>query len=236
MATTAPSPLRPGRDLTGRVAALLPSHHHPPEPSLLEGVASFVGRVLLVDDHSPPESARALRRRATGVGADVIRLAGARGKGSAIRAGLRWLRARPAPPAAVLVLDADGQHPPWVIPRLLAAACGAELVVGDRLGDRAAMPWERRVANVAASGLLAAAARRRVRDSQCGMRVLAGRALWDVSFPAGGYEAETLHLKRCLRAGLAVSWVPIPALYEGQVSSYRPLVDSLRILLALGRR
>jgi glycosyltransferase involved in cell wall biosynthesis len=218
------------------VVALVPTHRQPPERRLLDAIGSFVGRVLVVDDGSAAPFGRLLERRAAAAGAELLRLGSNRGKGSAIRAGLNRLRGQPSAPAGVLVLDADGQHPPDAIPRLLAASARADLVVGDRLPERAAMPWERRMANLTASGLLAAATRRRVRDSQCGMRLLARRALWEVPFPTGRYEAESLHLKRCLRAGVAVAWVPVPALYDGQASSYRTVVDSLRVLGAIGRR
>ena len=62
------------------------------------------------------------------------------------------------------------------------------------------------------------------------------RALGEAPPPPGGFEAETVHLKRCLRAGVRVAWVPIPAIYEGQPSAYRPLRDSGRIARALARR
>jgi dolichol-phosphate mannosyltransferase len=133
------------------------------------------------------------------------------------------------------VLDADGQHPPEAIPAFLAAAGQAELVVGDRFGDLGSMPWERRLANRLASGVLTVATGETVRDSQCGMRLLRGRALTDVPFPRGGFEAETVHLKRCLRAGVRVAWVPIPALYTDHVSSFRALRDTARVLGALLR-
>jgi hypothetical protein len=68
------------------------------------------------------------------------------------------------------------------------------------------------------------------------MRLLTRRALLEVPFPGGGYEAETLHLKRCLLAGVPVAWVPIPAVYEGRPSSYRRVADSLGVLRALARR
>lgn len=220
----------------GDVVALMPTHREPPAPELLERVRSRVGRVLVVDDGSSPPWGRLLERRVAQSGAALLRLDRNRGKGAAVRAGLDRLRAGPAPPAGVLVLDADGQHPPDAIPRLIAASGAADLVIGDRLGDRASMPWDRRWANLAASGLLTLATRRPVRDSQCGMRLLTRAALWEVPFPPGRYEAETLHLKRCLRAGLSVAWVPIPALYDGQLSSYRRVADSLAVLRALARR
>lgn len=67
------------------------------------------------------------------------------------------------------------------------------------------------------------------------MRLLRGRALHEVPFPGGRFESETAHLKRCLRAGVQVVWVPIPTIYEGQPSSFRPVRDALRILGALLR-
>jgi glycosyltransferase involved in cell wall biosynthesis len=220
----------------GAIAVLMPTHREPPEPGLIEGARSRVGRMLIVDDGSAAPWARLLELRAAGCGVELLRLGRSLGKGSAIRAGLDLLRAGPSAPAGVIVVDADGQHPPDAIPRLIAASAGADLVIGDRLGDRAAMPWDRRWANLAASGLLALATRRPVRDSQCGMRLLARSALWEVPFPPGRFEAETLHLKRCLRQGVEVAWVPLPALYAGRVSSFRKVADSLAVLGALARR
>lgn len=200
---------------------------------MLERTRGLVGDLLLVDDGSPDPAA--LERAAARVRADVLRLPRNSGKGHALAAGLEHVLARSSDERAVLVLDSDGQHPPEAIPAFLAAADEAELVVGDRFGDLGAMPWERRIANRLASGALAAVTREPVRDSQCGMRLLRGRALTEVPFPRGGFEAETMHLKRCLRAGVRVAWVPIPALYADHVSSFRPLRDTARVLGALLR-
>ena len=215
------------------LVALIPCHLGPPERELLARTRGLVGDLLLVDDGSPDPIA--LERAAAEANADILRLPRNSGKGHALAEGLEHLLARDPAPNAVLVLDADGQHPPEAIPAFVAAAEGAELVVGDRFGDLGAMPWERRVANRLASGVLTAATGEAVRDSQCGMRLLRGRALTDVPFPRGGFEAETVHLKRCLRAGVPVAWVPIPALYADHVSSFRPLRDTARVVGALLR-
>ena len=62
------------------------------------------------------------------------------GKGTAVAAGIEALLASGTRPEAVVVVDADGQHPPERIPQLAAAAATADLVIGDRLGEVAAMP------------------------------------------------------------------------------------------------
>jgi glycosyltransferase involved in cell wall biosynthesis len=195
-------------------------------------VQAYVGDVLLVDDGMPPEAAASLARIAARAGVGLLRLPANFGKGHAIAAGRRHLLSRTPPPQALVVLDADGQHPPAAIPALVAAATDAELVIGDRLGD-IGMPRLRRFTNRIASRLLGLVTGHAVPDSQCGMRLMRGRALRAVEFPGGRYEAETTHLKRCLRSGIPVAWVEIPALYAGEPSSFRGVRDGTRVLRAV---
>jgi hypothetical protein len=110
--------------------------------------------VLLVDDGMPTEGAAALARLAAEAGVGLLRLPANCGKGHAIAAGRRHLLGRVPAPQAVVVLDADGQHPTSSIPSLLAAAAEAELVIGDRLSDLG-MPPLRRFTNRLTSRLLA---------------------------------------------------------------------------------
>lgn len=218
------------REPWSSVAALVPCHVQPPDQGLLDELTRYVSCILVVGDGVPSEALSAVAERKDTF---VLALPGRVGKGSAIAAGLDVLLQEEPGPDAVLIVDADGQHPPAAIPRFIAAAqAGAELVIGDRFGDPAPMPPQRRVANRLTSRLIAAVAGQHVGDTQCGMRLLTGRALREVPFPRGAYEAETRHLRRCLAAGLAVSWVPIPAIYDGEPSSFRALRDGIRVLAA----
>jgi hypothetical protein len=214
------------------VAALVPCHREAPRAALLAEVGAQVGSVLIVDDGVP---APVGERIDLPTGAQVLRLPANAGKGHAVACGLRALLAREAAPAAVLVIDGDGQHPAGAIPDFLAAAAKAELVIGDRLGDQRSMPLERRLSNRLATAALSVVARTAVRDSQCGMRLLRGRALHEIPYPTGGYEAETRHLKRCLEANVRVAWTTIPALYDGEPSSFRVVRDTLRVAGAILR-
>lgn len=217
---------RPARRV--RVRAVVPCHDSAPSRELLEAIAAHVEAILVVDDGLGAREAARLD------GVEVLRLGRNHGKGTAVARGAA-LAARDGG-EAVLVVDGDGQHPPAAIPAFLAAARSAELVIGDRFGDLRSMPLARRAANLAASAAMAAVTRRRVRDTQCGMRLMRGRALAEVPPPEGGFEAETLHLKRCLRAGVTVAWVPIAAIYAGEPSAFRPLRDGARVARALARR
>lgn len=216
----------------GAVTALVPCHLDPPAPELLWDLRAQVGALLVVDDGMPAAAARRLAELARACDAGVLTMPRNLGKGHALAAGIRALTRAPRPPGGVLVVDADGQHPPGAVPAFLEASAVADLVVGDRFSDLGRMPVARRLANLGASALLMATTGRRVRDSQCGMRLLHGRALHEVPFPPGGYESETRHLVRCLRAGARVAWVPIPARYGDEVSSFRALRDSARVVAA----
>jgi membrane-associated phospholipid phosphatase len=215
------------------VVAVMPSYNDVPDRSLVAAVLEHVDGLVLVDDGSEPGVARALDTVAADTGVDLVRLPARGGKGSAVRAGVDHALARPGSADAVLVIDADGQHPAHVIPSFIAAAGEAELVIGDRFGDLARMPAHRRAANRTTRRLFQLVTGREVGDSQNGLRLIRGRAL--ETLPAGGYEAETRHLRRALRDGVTVAWVPIPAIYGEERSSFRPGRDSARVLWALVR-
>jgi dolichol-phosphate mannosyltransferase len=98
--------------------------------SLLEqSYAADRYRIIIVDDGSSDATLAAVAARAaedSRVGA--VALSRNFGKEIAIAAGLDHVRGR-----AVVIMDADLQHPPEVVPRLLAAlADGADLAVASR--------------------------------------------------------------------------------------------------------
>jgi membrane-associated phospholipid phosphatase len=189
-----------------------------------------VDDLVLVDDGAPPAIAALLEQSARDPRVQVLRLGGNHGKGSAVAAGIAAVMERA--PDAVVVLDSDGQHPAELIPEFAAAGERADVVIGDR-ARAGAMPLVRRVANALSSWGLSVVVRRRLRDTQNGMRLFRAEALRAVQPPPGRYEAETRHLKALIRGGHDVDWVVMPAIYGGEPSSFRALPDGLRVLRAI---
>jgi len=207
--------------------AVIPCHRTPPSVELLDALQAHVSRVVIVDDGMAAEAALRLAELAAARSAvEVIRLPANRGKGHALAAGIARAGALAD---AVLTFDGDGQHPAGAVPSFLAAE--GDLVIGNRT-DRDAMPWVRRVANAVSNRLLSRATRAPISDGQCGMRLLRERAL-AIEFPRGRYEAETRHLKACLQAGVKVTWVSIPTIYGRERSAFRPIRDSVRVLIGI---
>lgn len=172
--------------------------------------------VLVVDDGSADGTATA----AAAAGARVVRQIPNRGKGAALRAGFRLALDEGA--EAVVTLDADGQHDPAEIPKLVAAFRSArpELVIGCR--DFGAMPPLRRLANTLGSLTLRLALGVRIRDNQSGYRVVGRPVMQAMSSSAeSGFEFEVEMIAECLRRGWPIEWVPIRTIYAGEPSHIR---------------
>jgi membrane-associated phospholipid phosphatase/predicted MFS family arabinose efflux permease len=213
-----------------RLAAVIPVYRSDRVAAVLAETLRHADDVVLVDDGASPTVAALLGQAAREPGVRIVRMGANVGKGSAVAAGIG--AALDADPDAVVVLDSDGQHPPHLIPAFVAAAGRADVVIGDRRRS-AAMPTSRRIANALSSLAFSAVVGRRLRDTQNGMRLFRADALRDVRMPEGRYEAETRHLKALIRRGHEVGWVPMPTIYDGEPSSFRPLIDSARVLGAI---
>ncbi len=225
--------VRAPRPQLRRVAAIVPCYGVERLEAVVAAAQAQVAEVLLVDDGAPAAAAARIEAVAARPGVRLLRLERNGGKGGAVAAGTALLLAGPQPPDAIAVLDADGQHPAGRLPALLGALERADVAIGDRSADTAAMPRERRFTNRVSSGLLSLVTGRRVRDSQCGMRAFRREVLERFPLPPGRYEAESRHLRALLRADVDVTWVPIPAIYETGSSAFRPVRDCARVLVAI---
>ncbi len=216
-----------------RIAAAIPALNAAPSiAAVVEQTLPFVAEVLVVDDGSRDATVEAARR----AGARVLRHPENLGKGRALATAFHDLFARGT--TAVVTLDADGQHLPAEIPKLVVARCdGADLVIGSRTHLFAAMHPVRRASNRISSWLISRCAGRPLPDVQSGFRLYTRELLDRTGFPEARFEAESAVVVRAVRAGLAVVWVPIDLGFaDGRTTShYRPVADSLRIARAVVR-
>jgi len=214
---------RPSR----RLAGVIPAYN---EAATIRAVAertlAQLPEVIVVDDGSTDGTAD----RLASLPVTLVRNPRKLGKSASLWRGISLALADGA--QAVVTLDADGQHRPEDIPRLLAAhhRDPAALVVGARLHDGAGIPAERYYANRFANFWIAWAAGQRVQDSQSGFRVYPAPLL--LALPprvrrAASFVFESEALIEAGRRGTRLEWVPIPAIYQprGRPSHFRPIVD-----------
>jgi glycosyltransferase involved in cell wall biosynthesis len=211
-------------------AALIPAYNAVRTIGIVvAGTRRIVPDVLVVDDGSGDDTAWVAEQ----AGAEVIRHPTNRGKGAAIRTGLRHLAERGFERA--VALDADGQHPPDEIPKLLAESDGNQdalvLSVRDKKGQPIAAV--KLVANWIADWATSLVAGCHFRDTQCGFRVYPIVRTLALGVRGDRMEFETEVLIAAYRAGIPVREVATRVYYPPAAereSHYRPVEDTLRIV------
>ena len=191
--------------------------------------------VIVVDDGSSDGTASAAVAGGGGAGgADVIVRHGEnRGKGAALRSGIRAALERGA--EAVVTLDADAQHPPEYVPALVETLRDADIAIGARQRAGTAMPPQRRLSNWMSSAVVSVLAGQHVEDSQSGFRAFRRAVLENVAPLGDRFDLETDLLVRAARAGYRVASVPVPTVYDGEGSHFRPLRDTALLVQAMVR-
>lgn len=213
------------------VAALIPAYNCAGKIGrVVTGVRDHLATVLVVDDGSGDGTGA----EAAAAGAEVITHGRNAGKAAAVRTGLEVLLGRPL--THVLMLDGDGQHAPADIPAFLAAAAqGAELVLGNRLWNWRAIPAKRYWTNFLGTRALELMTGYPLEDSQCGFRLVAASLLRRMRLVANKYAIDTEILVRCGNLRASFAHVPVEVIYDGAVSHYRPLADTVHIVLSAVR-
>lgn len=195
--------------------------------------------VVVVDDGSGAAYAPTFDA-VEALGAAVLRHEENRGKAAALRTGIdHALAAHPGDD--VVTADADGQHTVRDILRVAGAlredaADGAPTLI---LGCRAfsgRVPLRSRAGNAVARAVFRLASGWSLSDTQTGLRGIPSELLeWARDQPGERFAYEQNVLLRCRRDGVATREVPIETVYlDGNASShFRPVVDSVRIMLPL---
>ena len=194
-------------------------------PQLLE---RFPQAELVIVDDGSLDGSRALCEQHN---VRVVSHLYTQGNGAAIKTG-----ARAASGDILVFMDADGQHEPSDVARLLAALRqGYDMVVGAReRGSQASAA--RGLANSIYNRLASWMIGRRIPDLTSGLRVVrAGKFRRFLYLLPNGFSYPTTITMAFFRAGYSVGYVPITAKRREGVSHIRPLSDGLRFLIIIFR-
>jgi len=216
-----------------RFAVAIPAFEAAPSiATVVQRVLAMSAEVVVVDDGSGDATGAAARACGVPVLTNTVNL----GKGRALKVAFDHLFGSGYD--AVVTLDADGQHPPEEMPKLLAPwREGADLVLGTRAHLYGAMGRVRRASNGTSSWLISHVAGATLPDCQTGYRLYTRSLIETIGFPEPRFEAESAVLVRAVRRGFRVVGVPVRLdEADGRATShYRPIVDSLRIAGAVAR-
>ena len=217
-----------------RVLVVLPAWNEARSlPAVLREISEHLPDVgvLVVNDGSADETSAVARS----CGVQVLDLPFNLGVGGAMRAGFRYALAEGY--GVVVQVDADGQHDPREVPRLLEGLAHADVVIGARFADVGdyAVRGPRRWAMRVLAGVLSRLAHTRLTDTTSGFRAAGPRAirLFAIHYPAE-YLGDTIEsLVIALRSGLTVEQVGVSMRERSAGSpSQRPIESAIYLLRA----
>ena len=182
--------------------------------------------ILVVDDGSTDNT----RQEAINAGANVLRHPHNIGNGAAIKTGLRY-----ASGEWVLMMDADGQHKPTDIEKLLAHMDNYDMVVGAR-SKGSKTSWHRDLANFIYNWLASYISKFKVEDLTSGFRLVKNdRVNKFIYLLPNTFSYPTTITMAYLRSGLSIKYVPIQTLARQGKSKIKLFQDGIRFFLIITR-
>jgi len=188
-----------------------------------------VDKVIVCDDGSTDMTGEIASR----LGAEVIRHERNMGYGAALST--LFDRAREVNAHAMVILDADGQHNPDDIPKLLTPIVKgeADIVIGSRfIGKAENIPKYRKAGIKAITGLAKTASYNNITDAQSGFRAYSRKAIESIRISETGMGASTEILIKAKDSDLKIIEVPIKINYDKDSSTQNPVSHGMDVILS----
>jgi glycosyltransferase involved in cell wall biosynthesis len=197
--------------MTKRVVVVIPAYN---EERTIVGVIRGLKRrgftrLIVVDDGSSDRTGELARHE----GVILLRHILNRGLGGALGTGIT--AALRLGGEAIVTFDADGQHDPNDIARLLEpiATGEADMVIGSRMLKPIGMPYRRRLANWTANVVTYLLFRGWTTDSQSGLRAFSSQAAAQIQIMTSGMEVSSEIIAETVKNRLSRKEVPVHAIY-----------------------
>jgi glycosyltransferase involved in cell wall biosynthesis len=180
--------------------------------------------IIVVDDGSTDRTGEL----AAAAGASIVRHPYNMGNGAAVKSGIRRSSGE-----YVLIVDADGQHPPEEALRIVSRLGEYDLVVGARSAETQATQ-ARRAGNDALNRLASYLAGREIPDLTSGFRAARSSGLREfLHLLPNGFSTPTTTTLAFMKAGYAVAFEPIHARQRTGLSKIRLGRDGTRFLMII---
>ena len=225
-------PMQTTDDLTVLIPSFQPDHRL--EPYVERLINADIAQIVIVDDGSGTAYDDVFISLAKHPAVTVLRYPDNRGKGYALRHGLRYILDEGSDCRFIITADSDGQHKVEDILRMSLAlrADSRGILLGVRDFSAAHVPPKSRMGNRITRKIFQALYGQRIDDTQTGLRGFTVDKIEPFLTVKGNrYEYEMNQLIYCSIAGIPIRSLPIETVYEDNNagSHFRAFRDSYRI-------
>lgn len=172
---------------------------------IVKETQKFVDFVIVVSDGSSDKTNEMAKK----AGAECPKHTKKRGKGFAVRKGIKFCRQ--FNPKYIVLMDADGQHLPEEIPKLLRPLKRRDvgMVVGSRMKGVLKTSIINRIGNFGLKMISFLITWKWLTDTESGFRAFRAKELYKLDLHSTYYEIESELLLRSIHNGLGIVEVPI---------------------------
>ena len=219
-----------------KIIAVIPAYNEEKTiATVIIETEKHVNKIIVVDDGSTDHTAEIAQR----MGAIVIQHPQNMGKGAALKTGFK--EALKHNPDIVVTLDADLQHNPSEIPKLVKPIIEgkADLVIGSRYvnGAETNIPCYRKIGLKIIHALSSKTVTKTIKDTQSGFRAFKAQVLNILTqYEARGYGVETEQLTLAVKYGLKIAEIPVTIKYDVEKPSKKnPFTHGAEIIATIIR-
>ncbi|MBI4744159.1 MAG: glycosyltransferase family 2 protein [Actinobacteria bacterium] len=203
---------------------------------IIENTRKYVDEVAIINDGSKDNTLKVAQKH----GATVYNHRRNMGLGFALRSGFREALKKNFD--IIITLDADGQHDPEDIEKLINRLHenNVDVIIGSRLIDKKQwpnFPKHRLIGNILLTNLTNLAAQKKITtDSQSGYRILKKEVLEKINLTGKTMEIASEIIYEVGKNGFKTDEVPIKATYDKEISNIKIFRDISRIIKLLIRK
>lgn len=206
------------------IVAVIPAYNEEKNiKDVIRGVKKYVDTVLVVNDGSIDRTAEIARKE----GAIVVTHIKNLGLGASLKTGIEGAIRLGAD--IIVTIDADGQHDPNEIPKLVEALRTCEIVIGSRETGKD-MPFIKKMGNLVLYWITKILFNVSIKDTQSGFRAFKSEVYNKIKWESPGYEVASEIVINIGKSKVKYKEIPINTIY---IDKYKgtTIIDGIKIFM-----